>query len=55
MLILITLAIALAGLVIFGVSLLPILAVAAKYIILGIVGYKLYEHLFKKNKKDDND
>lgn len=55
MLILIAIAIAIAGLIIFGISLLPILAVAAKYIILGVIGYKLYEHLFKKNKKDDND
>ena len=55
MLILIALCIALAGVIIFGMSLIPILAIACKYILLGTAGYWLYKKLFKKNKKDDND
>lgn len=55
MLILIALAIGIAGLIIFGISLLPILMIAAKYILLGYIGYWLGKKLFKKNKKDDND
>ena len=55
MLILITLALAIAGLIIFGISLLPILMVAAKYIVLGYLGYCIGKKIFKNNKKDDND
>ena len=55
MLILITLAIAIAGLVIFGISLLPALAIIARYCILFYIGYRIGKGVFKKNKKDGND
>ena len=54
MLILIALCIALAGVIIFGMSLIPILIIVAKYIALGCAGYWLYKKLFKKNKKDND-
>ena len=55
MLILIALCIALAGVIIFGMSLIPILMIAVKYVALGCAGYWLYKKLFKKNKKDNDD
>lgn len=56
MFILIALCVALAGLLVFGISLVPILLIGVKYMILGMVGYWLYKKFFKKeNKKDNND
>ena len=55
MFILIALCVALAGLLIFGLSLVPILLIGVKYVVLGLAGYWIYKTFIKKNKKDDND
>lgn len=55
MFILIALCVALAGLLIFGLSLVPILLIGVKYVVLGMAGYWIYKTFIKKNKKDDND
>jgi membrane protein implicated in regulation of membrane protease activity len=55
MFILIALCIAIAGLLVFGLSLIPILLIGVKYVALGVAGYWIYKTFIKKNKKDDND
>ena len=56
MFILIALCIAIAGLLVFGLSLVPILMIGVKYVVLGMAGYWIYKTFIKKNnKKDDND
>ena len=56
MFILIALCIAIAGLLVFGLSLVPILLIGVKYVALGMAGYWIYKTFIKKNnKKDDND